>query len=563
METLLIQPTTITVFTENTPGVLYRIANLFLRRKINIESLTVSEIKSKSMSRFTIVVKEDALTVKKLIRQLARIIEVFNVYAHTDDELIFKEIALIRVKATNGKNSRLEDIAYQMQATITERHEKTMVLQKIGSEEDIDFLRSVLEPFGIEELVRSGRIAIEKGKKPTISSVAKTLKSTSRTTASIDVSIIKRIELLTKKQKNVISLAQGIPSFCTAEHIKKAAKDAIDQNAADKYSPGYGIEPLRRAIVKKVREENAINVSFEEVIVTHGGIEAMMATFMTLLNVEDEIILLTPDYASHITQILIATHGGKPVFVPLTEIETGWILDEERLEKAVTPHTKAILICNPSNPTGKVYTREELKAIALIAKKHNLYIITDEMYEHFVFDGKKHVSIGSFREVADRVISVFGVSKSYAMTGWRIGYIVAQKRIADQIFKVHDSIITCPTVVSQYAALAALEGSNDSIEMYKKAYEKRRAIVIEELAKSEVLKYTIPEGAYYCFPKVTKPVDDVELALRLVKEARVGVVPGSPFGLGGENHLRISFACEEEQLREGLRRLVNYLNEKL
>lgn len=388
------------------------------------------------------------------------------------------------------------------------------------------------------------------------------MKGFSSTTAAIDVSIIKRIELMARANKGVISLAQGIPSFDTPQHIAEAAKKAIDTHLVDKYTAGFGIDSLREAIARKVGEENGIEVAKEEVIVTHGATEAFMAIFMALLDKNDEIIVPTPNYASHLTQITVATHGSKAVFVPLTETKTAWMLNSELLEKAITSRTKAILICNPSNPIGKVYTKEELKTVAKIALKHNLFIITDEIYEHFTFDGKKHVSIGSFPEVRDRTISVFGVSKSYAMTGWRIGYIIAKKQITDEIFKIHDTIITCPTAVSQYAALAAFVGPQSIISEFKKVFERRRAIVAKELAKTNKLTFILPQGAYYSFPKIVKPVDDVAFAIKLIKEAKVAVVPGSPFGKGGENHIRISFGCNDERLVEGLRRVVNFLQTK-
>lgn len=386
------------------------------------------------------------------------------------------------------------------------------------------------------------------------------MKPTSRITKIIDVSIIKKIELLAQQEKGVISLAQGIPSFFTAPHITRAAKKAIDMGKTDKYTPGFGIAPLREAVAKKLAKENKIYLSSQEIIITHGATEALMAIFMALFDPGDEVIILTPDYALHVCQVTIALGGAKPVFVPLTETKEGWILDPVRLKKAVTVKTKAILVCNPCNPTGKVYSKEELKEIAAVARKFDLYIISDEVYEHFVFDKKSHVSIGSFPEVADRVISVFSVSKSYAMTGWRIGYIASTKGLFEQIFKVHDSIITCPTGVSQYAALAALEGPNDVILSYKKSFEKRRKIVVEELAKTNKLTFCMPEGTYYCFPKFKKKVNVQSLALRMIKEAKVAVVPGSEFGTGGENHIRISFGAEEETLRKGLQRLVQFIN---
>ena len=558
--------TTITIFTHNKPGVLYKIANLFLRRKINIESLTVSEIKTQNLSRFTIVVKKDPVVIDKIVKQLKRIIEVYDVYAHNDDALIFKEIALLKITVKNAdQRKQIEDLTYQFQASVIHSEKNNVIIQKTGSEEDIDFLQSVLKPFGIKEVVKSGRVALEKKGADRLSDteIPETLKRASRTASGIQISIIKRIELMTRDYKDVISLAQGVPSFYTPRHISQAAKEAIDNHKVDTYTWGQGIDELRIEIAKKLSICNKINTTPSEIIVTHGGIEALMSIFMALLNVEDEIIVLTPDYASHLTQITIATHGGKPVNVGLLETNKGWELDSARLEQAITTHTKAILICNPSNPTGKVFTKEELLEIAGISKKHNLYIITDEMYEDFLYDGRTHTSIGSFKDVADRVISVFGVSKSYSMTGWRIGYIATSQILIDQIMKIHDSIVTCPTAVSQYAALAAIKGPKTEVKKFLEAYTKRRAIVMEELAKTSLLEYTLPQGAYYCFPKITKRIDDIQLAQNLVKKAGVAVVPGSPFGAGGENHIRISFACEEDRLREGLKRLVNYLNKKI
>ncbi len=285
-----------------------------------------------------------------------------------------------------------------------------------------------------------------------------------------------------------------------------------------------------------------------------------MATFMTILNPSDEVIVLTPDYASHITQTRIARHGGVPIFVPLTETDKGWILESDKLEAQITQHTKAILVCNPCNPTGKVYTKKELQELIRIAKKYNLFIISDEMYEYFTFDGKKHFSIASLPGAEERTISIFGLSKSYAMTGWRIGYIVASKKLTQQIFKIHDSLVTCPTAVSQYAALAAITGDQANVRHYKDGFAKRRSIVMNALSKTEKLSCVLPEGAYYAFVKINVPVDDNELAIRLIREAKIAVVPGSAFGLGGENHVRISFGGDETLLQEGMQRFVNYID---
>jgi aminotransferase len=272
------------------------------------------------------------------------------------------------------------------------------------------------------------------------------------------------------------------------------------------------------------------------------------------------VVILTPDYASHITQARIIGNGRMPVSVPLLETPEGWVLDAQKLEDAITPRTKAILLCNPCNPTGKVYSEPELRTIVGIATRHNLFIITDEMYEYFTFDGKKHISIASLPGAKERTISIFGFSKSYAMTGWRIGYIIAEESLISEMIKIHDSLVTCPAAVSQYAALAALQGPQDVVNDYCHAFEHRRQIVQDALVHTDKLQLTSPEGSYFAFVKVVGNVDDCKLALRLLHEAKVAVVPGSSFGEGGASHIRISFGGDEIKLREALRRLVDYVN---
>jgi aminotransferase len=378
--------------------------------------------------------------------------------------------------------------------------------------------------------------------------------------AGIEVSMIKRMQLMANEDASVISLAQGIPSFQTPEHICEAAKRAIDNHMVDHYTSGCGIDPLREAIVAKVTRDNHIPTDSSQVLVTHGGIEAMMTVFKALLNPYDEVIVLTPDYASHITQVRIAGNGQMPVCVPLSETSEGWMLNAQKLEAAITPRSKLILICNPCNPTGKVYTEAELKEVARIARRHNLFIATDEMYEYFTFDGKKHISIASLPGAHERTISIFGLSKSYAMTGWRIGYIVADEHLISQMIKIHDSLVTCPAAVSQYAALAALEGPQDVVGDFRQAFEHRRKIVQDAIARTDKLQLTTPEGSYFAFVKVANDVDDYELALRLLRDAKVAVVPGGAFGEGGASHLRVSFGGDEIKLHEGMRRLTDYIN---
>ena len=381
----------------------------------------------------------------------------------------------------------------------------------------------------------------------------------SKIVTGIDVSPIKKMELLAREVAGSVSLAQGIPSFDTPVHIREAAIKAINDNLVDRYTPGYGIDPLREAICKKLAEDNQIEAAPEQVVVSHGALEGLMAVFLAILNPGDEVVVSSPNYSSHLNQITIA--GGKAVCVPLDEEET-WKFNPQTLEAAITNKTKALLLCNPSNPTGKVYSKEELESIVNIVKKHNLYIVTDEIYEYFTYDGTKHYSIGSFPQVADQTISVFGVSKSYAMTGWRIGYVVANKDLAYQIFKIHDSLVTCPTAVSQYAALAAITGPKDDVNRFKEAFNRRRDIVVSAFEQTDKAELTKPQGSYFALVKINPPIEDIEFAKEMLINGKVSAIPGSCFGKGGESHLRVSFGVEDERLKEGLKRMIDYLEKR-
>ncbi len=555
---------TIIAFAYNTPGVLNRMSDLLTRRKINIDSLTVSETEQSGIARFTIVVNAEPDRIEKVTKQLYKIIEMVKVFEMTDEQLIFKEIAFIKVTAkTPQQRKDIEQTAALFGAKIVHVAYDYVVLEITGSEVETQSLFLQLKPYGIKEFVKSGRIAVLKDESNVPGVETTFLKEPSYAVTSIELSAIKRLELMARERTGVVSLAQGIPSFATPAHIKKAAHTAIKKGLCDKYTPGFGIAPLREAIVKKLAQDNKIKVHVDNVTVTHGGIEAMMAAFIAILNRNDQVIFLTPDYASHITQSIIAHYGARPVFVPLDECEDEWKLNPQRLESAITQQTKAILICNPSNPIGKVYTEDELATIAAIAKKYNLYIISDETYEYIVFDGKKHISIGSLQDASDRTISIFSMSKTYSMTGWRIGYAVASRALSTQLMKVHDSLITCPAAVSQYAAVAALEGSQRCVEEFRKEYITRRGIVAAALKKTDKLTMVSPSGGYFAFLKIHGTIDDYELAVRLVKEAGVAVVPGSAFGLGGAGHIRISFGCEPKQLKEGLARLISFVNKTI
>lgn len=551
----------IIVFSQNKPGILNRISDLFLRRKINIESLTVAPFFEKEMARFTIEIKADEALVEKITKQLYRIIEVYKVF-DTDEQSSFnKEIILVKIHAPSPFARQLiEDQVRIFRARIVFIGKKEIVIEKTGSSEEIDTFFHSVRIFGVVDYVRSGAVAL---KKETTEEKKFTFKKGSAFFSSlINESIIRSIQQYVASKKDVISFAQGIPIFPTPYEIKKELVKVVSKNLADYYTPGYGILELREEIVKKLRSFNKIAAHFDEIIVTHGATQAMMAILLTLLEKEDEVIVITPDYASHFTQLIIVQKGIYLKEVSMKEVNGQWQVDFEALENAISQKTKAIIFTNPNNPTGKVFTKEELEKILVLAKKYNLYLITDEIYEYFVFDGRKHISIASFPQAKERVISIFGASKSYSMTGWRIGYIHANRELIKQIYKVHDHLVVCPTAISQYAALIALRYGEKLPERFRVVYEKRRNIIIEAFKKTKKLSFSIPEGSYYIFPKINeKNVDDYSLIYKMIDQAKVAAVPGSAFGKAGAGYFRISFAGDENELKKGLKRIVNFLNQ--
>jgi aminotransferase len=298
-----------------------------------------------------------------------------------------------------------------------------------------------------------------------------------------------------------------------------------------------------------------------EVFVSCGAMEALAAAVATIVERGDEVLVLTPGYASHIEQILFAE--GVPVFVPLLE-EEGWRLNEEALKDAVTPRTKAILVCNPVNPTGTVLTEEEVRFIAGLAVERDLFIIADEAYDFLTYDGRRHVSFASLPEVKDRLIAAFSFSKAYCMTGWRVGYMYAPSRLIDQALKVHDAFTIAAPTVSQYAALAALratdgkDGEGDRfIRGLVTALDRRRCVTSQRLTGlGSLFSFHEPRGAYYVFPRIVPPgMSSMDLALRLLYEAKVVSVPGVGFGPTGEGHIRFSFGGTEEEIGRAFDRI--------
>ncbi len=375
----------------------------------------------------------------------------------------------------------------------------------------------------------------------------------------IQKSAIHEMTRLSKEIKDVAFLSWAKPTSDTPEHIKEAAISAIKKGLVGGYSETSGLLKLREEIVKKLKRDNNMNVNVSEILVTVGAVEGLSATIMALIDPGDEVILPSPTYSTHIRQVIIAS--GKPILVPTIE-EEGFILDIEGIKKAITPRTKAILYCSPSNPTGTVFAEEQLRQLAEIALEHNLMVITDEAYEYFVYDNHEHFSIASIPEMRKNVVSCFTFTKTYAMTGWRIGYLHADEELIPQITKAHIPFAICAPLVSQYAALAALKGPSDCVVKFRNKYLLARDLMCERLDDlSSVFEYKKPGGSYLMFPKILLKegkIDSTTFCKKLLREAKVSTTPGIAFGPTGEGHLRLSFCVSEEMINKAFDRMETY-----
>jgi aminotransferase len=360
--------------------------------------------------------------------------------------------------------------------------------------------------------------------------------------------------------KNIVHFEQGEPDFTTPRHILEAAVEATRKGLTH-YTEIDGTMELREAIAEKLEKENGVDADPQtEITVTSGSQEAMLITALGFLNSGDEALILDPYYPACFEDILLAE--AKPVTVQLNE-RRDYGIEKEILEAKITKRTKMIWMCNPSNPTGHVFSKQDLEIIAEIAQRHNLIFFSDEIYEKIVYDGARHVSIGSLPGMEDRTITVNGFSKAYAMTGWRIGYVAAGKELSATLRKLHYYAVLCPNAISQEAAVAALLGPQDCVQEMVAEYDKRREFVLRELDKIESLSYTRPKGAFYVFPDFSNfEKSDEGLALHLLKEAGVVTAPGSGFGKAGGGHLRISYSISYEQVKEGMKRIRTYLEHK-
>lgn len=358
---------------------------------------------------------------------------------------------------------------------------------------------------------------------------------------------------LERQGKHVIHFELGRPDFDTPAHIKEAAKDALDRGLVH-YTSSYGLPELCSAISEKLARENGLRYSPDgEIIVTVGANEALASTFPAFINPGEEVIIPDPSWPNYVACVLLA--GGTPVLLPLQQAKE-FVPDVSEIRELVTPRTKMIVVPTPHNPTGGIWDKDTLTDIGELALQHNLLILADEIYERFTFDGSKHFSLSSLPEFRNHIITVNGFSKTYSMTGWRVGYLAADRALTDVIIRTHQYNVTCATSFAQVGAIAALRSSQDCVKEMINEFARRRDLAVARLSNMPGVKCANPRGAFYVFPDISAlGKNDVELADYLLSQFQVATVPGRVFGPSGEGHIRIAYCCSYADLEEGLDRI--------
>ncbi len=374
---------------------------------------------------------------------------------------------------------------------------------------------------------------------------------------SLTLAIAARAKSLRADGHDICSLSAGEPDFDTPAFIRQAATAALEAGHT-RYGPAAGEPALRQAIAAKLSTENQVPTRADQVLVTNGGKQALYNLFQVLLGPGDELLLPSPYWLSYPEMVKLA--GAKPVFL-LADDTTGFRLTPEQLEAAITPRTRLLILNSPSNPTGAVYTKAQLEAIVAVALKHNLYILSDEIYEHLTYDGAKHHSPATFSaEAAARVIIVSGFAKTYAMTGWRLGTTVAPAPIAKAIAELQSQTTSNATTFAQYGALAALKESDKTqaaLAQMLVAFDRRRKFLHAELNKIDGIRCLLAEGAFYLFPNISSfGLSSEDFCTRLLDQQRVAAVHGSAFG--AEGYLRLSYATSDEIITKGVTRLAAF-----
>ena len=386
--------------------------------------------------------------------------------------------------------------------------------------------------------------------------------SLNRIKPSATMVITAKATQLKREGKKVIGLSSGEPDFDTPQHVKQAAIDAINSGYT-KYTNIEGIPELRQSIVEKFKKDNDLNYDVSNVIVGTGGKQILFNALMSSLNKDDEVIIPAPYWVSYPDMTLLA--GGKPIFVDCSS-ETNFKLTGEALDKVITKNSKWLILNSPSNPTGSCYSLSELEEIANVVRKHeNLYVMTDDIYEYIVYDNFKFYTLAQVApDLKDRILTVNGVSKSYCMTGWRIGYAAGPSLLIKAMIKIQGQSTSNPSSISQYAALAGISGSKEFLDPCLNAFDERRHFVVDKLNSIKGISCILPEGAFYAYPNVSGLIgkktqngkilnNDAEIVEWLLESAEVAAVPGVAFGL--EPYFRVSYATSLEVLKEAMNRI--------
>jgi aspartate aminotransferase len=383
-------------------------------------------------------------------------------------------------------------------------------------------------------------------------------------TPSTTLAITAKAKELKAAGHDVIGLGAGEPDFNTPQHIIDAAVKAMNEGHT-KYTPSGGLADLKAEIIKKFKEDQNLGYEPSEIIVCVGAKHALYTLFQVILDEGDEVIIPTPYWVSYPEQVKLA--GGVPVYVEGLE-ENEFKITPEQLQSAITERTKAVIINSPSNPTGMIYTKEELAALGEICLKHDILIVSDEIYEKLVYGGHKHVSIAQISpELKEQTIIINGVSKSHSMTGWRIGYAAGNKEIIRAMTDLASHSTSNPTSIAQYAAIAAYSGSQETVEEMRQAFEQRLNIIYEKLIQIPGFSCVKPQGAFYLFPNAKEAaalagyhnVD--EFVAALLEEAKVAIVPGS--GFGAPDNVRLSYATSLELLEKAIERIKQFMEQKM
>ena len=369
------------------------------------------------------------------------------------------------------------------------------------------------------------------------------------------IAMAEKARELAKSGRKIYNLDVGEPDFDTPEHIKRAAIEALMEGFTH-YTSSLGIIDLRRAIAEHLRNRKGLDVNPEkEIIVTPGAKHAIYCACLATLNPGDEVLVLTPTWPTHFTCVEVT--GAIVVEVSCGET---YSLDEEALKERITPRTRMIIVNSPNNPTGGVLSVSELKVIADLADDHDLLILSDEIYDEIIYDEFETKSMASFSNIKDNVILINGFSKAYAMTGWRLGYAVANETIIDAMNRIQQSTTTCPASFIQKAGIAALKGPQDSVRKMIEEFDRRRKYVVKALNEFPGVKCVMPKGAFYVFPRISKlGMSSFEVSMKLLEEEGVSTTPGSVFGKCGEGHIRLSYATSLEVIAEALEKIKSFV----